>query len=401
MKKKVLCLLLAALMLCAMLPQQAHAASEGVLVFVHYVGSDGYWVASCDEGSQGALEVPATYQGEPVIGIDYRAFYNCRSLTQITLPSSVTYISSQAFWGCSSLTSVNIPVGVVNIDYGAFRDCSSLTDIIIPSSVSRIDGEAFYGCSSLTSVNIPMSVKRINYSAFYGCSSLTDVYYAGTEEQWAQIAIEEGNEALSNATIHFNASIFSDVNKTSWQYVHVKYALDRNLMAGKGTDAHGRIKFDPNSPITREEFVQVLYNAEDKPAVDLLNPFPDVVDTGWYKNAVLWAKENNIANGGGDGKFGVGAKIIRQDLALMLYKYAQLKNCSLEAQEGITDQYGDNANISGYAKQAMDWAVTNGILSGKGTAGQPLSEFRLDPTGTATRAECAAMLRNFMTAFGL
>ena len=147
--------------------------------------------------------------------------------------------------------------------------------------------------------------------------------------------------------------------------------------------------------------MQVLYNAEGKPAVTIANPFPDVKDNGWYKNAVLWAKENNIANGGGDGRFGVGAKITRQDLALMLYKYAALKGCSLQAQSGKINDFADGNKVATYAKTAMDWAVTNGILSGKGVAGQPLSTFQLDPAGTATRAECAAMLKNFMTAFGL
>ena len=91
--------------------------------------------------------------------------------------------------------------------------------------------------------------------------------------------------------------IFADVEESSWQYQFAQYAVERGLMAGKGTDADGRIIFDPNSPITREEFVQVLYNAESKPAVSIENIFPDVAEDGWYKNAVLWAKENDIASG--------------------------------------------------------------------------------------------------------
>ena len=352
------------------------------------------------------IRAPGALSGEyyvpgSVTVIGSSAFSICESLTSVTIPDGVTDFYEHAFSDCSSLTNINIPDGVTSIGYGVFWGCSSLTSVKIPNSVTTIGFLAFSDCSSLTKINIPESVTSIDEFAFEGCSRLTDVYYGGTEEQWTQINIYEGNESLTNATIHHNTRSVSDVSVGSWQYAHVQYALQRNLMAGKGTDAHGRIQFDPNSPITREEFVQVLYNAEGKPAVDLLNPFPDVAENGWYKNAVLWAKKNDIANGGGDGNFGIGARIIRQDLALMLYKYAALKGCSLGAQEGITDQFGDKDSISGYAKTAMDWAVTNGILSGKGAAGQPLSTFRLDPTGTATRAECAAMLRNFMTAFGL
>ena len=194
---------------------------------------------------------------------------------------------------------------------------------------------------------------------------------------------------------------FADVSTSSWQINAVVYACNRGLMAGKGTDGNGKIKFDPNSPISREEFAQVLYNAENKPSVTIVNRFPDVANNGWYKNAVLWANQAGIASGMGDGRFGVGKNITRQDLAMMLYKYAKLKGCSLEAEEGKIYQFADGNKVADYAKTAMDWAVTNGILSGKGDAGKPLSTFRLDPTGTATRAECAAMLKNFMTGFGL
>lgn len=86
---------------------------------------------------------------------------------------------------------------------------------------------------------------------------------------------------------------------------------------------------------------------------------------------------------------------------MMLYKYAKLNAYSLEANEDKINQYADGSQVAGYAKTAMNWAVKNGILSGKGTLGEDISTFRLDPTGTATRAECAAMLKNFMDAFGV
>lgn len=203
----------------------------------------------------------------------------------------------------------------------------------------------------------------------------------------------------STACSHCYAT-FSDVSTTSWQIDHVIYVYDKGLMAGKGSNENGDVRFDPNSPITREEFVQVLYNAEGKPSVESEKLFPDVASNGWYKNAVLWAYENNIASGMGNGNFGVGKNISRQDLALMLYKYASLKGYSLDATEGMIYQFADGGSVAVYASVATDWAVTKGILSGKGNAGDPISSFHLDPAGTATRAECAAMLRNFMTKFG-
>ncbi len=194
-------------------------------------------------------------------------------------------------------------------------------------------------------------------------------------------------------------SPFSDVKENAWYYPAVMFVYGNDLMAGKGKDNKGNMIFDPNKPIPREEFVQVLYNASGKPAVDIENKFPDVKNA-WYKNAVLWANANDIANGKGNGDFGVTESISRQDLALMLYKYARMNGYDLTANTGEIDKYADGQKVSSYAKTAMDWAITKGVMSGKGTKGEDISTFKLDPAGTATRAECAAMLKNFMEAYG-
>ena len=107
--------------------------------------------------------------------IGEHAFSHCRSLTSIHIPSSVTGIEKFAFSGCSSLTSIHIPRSVRSIGECAFYGCRHLTSITIPSSVTSIGEFAFWGCSSLTSVTIPSSVTSIEYSTFSGCSSLTSV----------------------------------------------------------------------------------------------------------------------------------------------------------------------------------------------------------------------------------
>ena len=117
--------------------------------------------------------IPANYKGKPVTSIGSYAFYDCSSLTSITIGNGVTSIGESAFSGCRKLTSVTIPDGVTSIGSSAFYDCSSLTSITIPDGVTSIGRYAFENCRSLTSIIIPDGVTSISESAFYGCSSLT------------------------------------------------------------------------------------------------------------------------------------------------------------------------------------------------------------------------------------
>ena len=125
------------------------------------------------------LMIPATlYIGETpytVTSIESAAFYNCSSLTSVTIPEGVTSIGLYAFNYCSSLSSINIPSSVTSIKGNAFSYCSSLTSVTIPEGVTSIEGAAFCNCSSLTSVNIPEGVTSIGDDTFSGCSSLTSI----------------------------------------------------------------------------------------------------------------------------------------------------------------------------------------------------------------------------------
>ena len=105
----------------------------------------------------------------------------------------------------SNIASVIIGDGVTSIGDEAFYRCTALTSIVIPDGVTSIGDRAFSGCVSLTSITIPDSVTEIGWDSFYKCNSLTDVYYSGSEEDWNGIEIDDwGNDALTNATIHYN-----------------------------------------------------------------------------------------------------------------------------------------------------------------------------------------------------
>ena len=146
-------------------------------------------IVGCNEDVT-SIEIPEEINGKTVTSITYEAicefdgdgydfwrgaFEDCKSLTEITIPDSVTRIGSRAFYGCTSLTEITMPDRVTEIEKGAFFDCTSLAEITIPDSVTRIGDDAFYGCTSLTSITIPDSVTSIGKYAFSGCTSLTAI----------------------------------------------------------------------------------------------------------------------------------------------------------------------------------------------------------------------------------
>lgn len=147
--------------------------------------------------------------------IGNHAFYDCFSLTSVTIPNSVTSIGDYAFYNCSSLTSIVIPDGVTRIKQAAFWGCSSLTSIVIPDSMTSIGEWAFKDCSSLTSIIIPNSVTSIGSCTFEGCSSLTTI----TCEATTPPTLGSSNK-LSNVTaVYVPADSVADYRSaTNWVY---------------------------------------------------------------------------------------------------------------------------------------------------------------------------------------
>ena len=172
---------------------------------------------------------------------------------------------------------------------------------------------------------------------------------------------------------------FADVSEGSWYYEAVRFVQENGLMNGY---SDGR--FGADDTLSRAQLAQILFNREGRPGSDYLLDFSDVAGGAWYAEAVRWAAGQGIVGGYGNGTFRPNDPITREQLAVMLWRYS-----GSPAAASKELHFSDEAEIVGYAQEAMRWAVENGILNGYGDG-------RLGPKGQATRAQVAQMLKNFI-----
>lgn len=172
---------------------------------------------------------------------------------------------------------------------------------------------------------------------------------------------------------------FTDLGDKQWYHDSIDYAVENGLLEGTSPTT-----MEPNATLIRAQLAQILYNIEDKPAVTGEMVFEDVPASEWFYSPILWANQNDIINGTSPTTFEPLENISRQDLALMLYRYA-----GEPAVTGDLDGFTDADQVGDWAEEAMAWAVAEGIVQGD-------TPTTLNPTGTATRAEAAAMLQRFL-----
>ena len=314
----------------------------------------------------------------------------CVNKKAYKIPEGVTTIGKQAFSGSMWFESIVLPEGVTSIEEGAFWG-KPLESITLPEGVTRVGIAAFMYCEYLKSIMLPKSLTSIDTEAFYNCNNLTDVYYAGSEEEWNSIVIGSDNDSLSQATIHYNSDVylFNDVRKSDWFCDAVAYVKGNGLMTGlNGTT------FGPDQSLARAQFAVILHRMNGEPEVAYTAKFADVPDGEWYTSAVLWANSVGVVNGYTDsGLFGTADKINREQMAVMMYRYAGHMGYDTSARADFSS-FSDAAKVSEFADEAMQWAVANKIIMGKDNG------TRIDPQGNANRAECATIIMRFVEKFG-
>jgi len=219
-------------------------------------------VTTSDKKYEGDIVIPenVTYQGKSlsVIAIDDYAFSGCKSLSSISIPTTVTEIGNYAFNGCSSLSYVQLSQNVNSIGEGGFYGCSSLQEISFPCTIDRISDKTFYGCSALQSFVIPSSVTTIGKCAFYGCTSLSSISIPINVETLGAQAFY-GCSTLSEVKINSKLTIIENETFkgcTSLKELHIpnnitniKYEAFRgctalsNIVIGNGLETLGRLAF--------------------------------------------------------------------------------------------------------------------------------------------------------------
>ena len=254
------------------------------------------------------------------------------------------------------------PSSVASIGSSAFRDYVDLTSVTFSSGNARIGDRAFWGLNALTRVTLPDSMTSIGYAAFWD-TGVTDVYYAGTEDQWKAIQIDEYNEKLTRANIHYN-HLMADVKTTDWFAQPVVWALEKGITSGTGEG-----KFSPNSTCTQGQILTFLWRAYGSP-----KPSGAVTGSEYYAVPLQWAKEQGLV----DRTLSAKDPCARADVVTYLWKLAGSPSAKAAS-------FSDVPASASYAG-AVNWAVEKKITSGT-------SETTFSPGKACTRGQIVTFLR--------
>ena len=440
MKRRMLSLLLALCMVLMLVPAALAAnpggttedglrweIADGVITISGKGAMQDYETSSSMQGTFSAApwaeyadDFHAVVIAEGVTAVGANAFRGL-AIESVQLPSTVTAVGDFAFSGGlgSSLKQFNLNDGLKTIGRNAFAGALVET-LTIPGTVESIGDYAFshcpnlkelcfaegfktwengeYGCSfsgnyALETVRFPSTLTGLPEGAFGDCNSIKDVYYTGTEADWNELV-----KGFSETTVHWllefrQAAVhfvevdpmdaFTDVAKDAWYYDYVDYCVREGLMNGTGNG-----QFSPESGFTRGMVVTILWRLCDKPAPEQAASFTDL-EQDWYRDAVAWAQEVGVVKGMDAAHFAPEQNISRQDFVTILCRFLAAAGGRIET--GDLSAYPDQNQVADYALIPMQWAVKVGVITGNAVGGKTI----LDPNGTTTRAQAAAIFMRF------
>jgi len=297
--------------------------------------------------------------------------------------NTLASIASQASGGSICIVLENVEKSSLTTAQQTTVGESPVYDISLLSGGSHISS---FGGGSIT-VSLPYTLKNGETG-----ENVTVWYLNGEGKLEKMTCVYDKNTGMATfTTTHLSYYVvgyekwvnpFADVKSGDWFYEAVKYVSLNTLMGGTSDKA-----FEPEASMTRAMLVTVLYRLEGKPAVTGSNGFADVSNGDWYSDAVIWASENKIASGYGNGLFGTNDKATREQMAAILYNYAKYKGSDVTNTKELS-VYTDASDVSSWAQAAMKWAVAEGLIAGT-------TSTALSPAETATRAQAATILMRF------
>ena len=220
--------------------------------------------------------------------------------------------------------------------------------------------------------------------------ALKDAEEVLADENADQAAVDAAVKALADAQAALKQAglPYDDVTEGAWYYDAVAYNYYAGTMTGLKPD-----HFGPADTLVRAQFAAVLHKMNGEEKVEYTDKFPDVRESDWYKDPVLWAEANEIVTGYTDTKlFGPNDDVTREQMATMMYRYAKDYKKYEVSEGGDYSSFPDADSVQTFAQDAMKWAVKEGIIQGKTIDGV----LCLDPQGSANRAECATIIQRFM-----
>ena len=326
-------------------------------------------------------------------------FAHCTGLERVILLDGVQEIGDYLFGGCSALEQVYLPDTIRFRFLGTFSGCEALREIRLPAQTTTLRFDTFFNCKALERVIMPGTIDMIEYNAFSNTPSLKEIYYAGSEEQLNQILIQpDGNQQLKSVVFHQIPAMPDPVfylydmpKMDNWAYPGVAFCLNTGLMNGVGNGY-----FQPNGTTTRAQLVTILWRLMGEPEAARPAPFTDLKQD-WYREAVAWAAENNITNGTSAATFSPDMPVTREQMVTIFYRmcrdYLKMDVSPAASLAG----FPDSASVSAWAQDAVQWAVAVKLISG---VGDGRGNSYLQPQGSATRAQIATVMLNFVNAFG-
>lgn len=345
-------------------------------------------------------EALKTAKAQPISQMKAANKQTAGTLNSVSQPQSTGSTSAQRSTVTLDLTAIAPTASsIMEISYNTKElTLSSVTGAAtLTSWYESVPGTIVFACAERSEAAVGELLGQLRFELAAGSSSskvtiktkqLNETSFAAGQEKIRTVVLGDSLSPILPAIISSGekdcpSRSFRDLDTTKWYHEAIDTMLREGLMNGTGNGL-----FEPNGTLTRAMLVTILWRSEGKPAASAQTSFTDVPAGAYYAEAVRWAAANGVVKGISSTEFGPSKNITRQELVTILWRLAAKKGLNTSNAGLTVPEFADRSQIAAWAAEAMSWGCTRGILTGK-------SANRVDPTGTATRAEAAAMIVRF------